>query len=305
MSYTAVQDTPIIVDLVAQARTTGWSINGTTAIHESCNSGNIRVNGYSITAGHTYTFTYQVLSISGGIVRPSLGGVNGVSVNSTGLKSDTITATTNGGFYFYSDANCEIEAFTISDVTESTDPLPTNTIAYSAKLQKWTSFYTFIPDCGTAIFNRCLVFDDGDMYIQLNATDNRSNFFGTQYDSVITFVENNTPTLPKSYLSLSIQANELMVTGEDGITTSLGQVSELAAVDFNKSFMSFGSTSYNANTLEGIYSAGFLRDKNTDLLNGDPLKGTYLIMTLMSTSNVPLVLYTVNIVSKHSAIGAR
>ncbi len=43
--FTTLQNTPLTIDLLAQARTTGWTINGTQAIHESCNAGYIKLVG--------------------------------------------------------------------------------------------------------------------------------------------------------------------------------------------------------------------------------------------------------------------
>ncbi len=304
--YTAIENTPIEVDLIAQAKDTGWSVSGNIASHSSCQSGNIRAIGFTIVAGRTYNFTYEVISISGGNVRPTLGGVNGVAVTTTGFKSDTITASTSAGFYFYSNANCTIQTFTIVDVTPSTVAMPTNTIAFADKLNRWTSFYTFIPDCGTGIFNQCLVFNDGDMYVQQNATNNRCNFFGTQFPAQFQFVENNNPTLIKTFNSIALQSDQLMVTTSDGITTSLGQVSELAAQDFIKGAMSDANSQVSIYTAEGIYSASFMRDKRYDLINGDQLRGNYVVIELTTTNNsAVLELFTVAVNSSRTFVGVR
>jgi len=306
MAFEALQNIPIEVSLVELAKSTGWEVNGAIAQHSSCNSGNVSVIGYPITAGKTYTFTYEVLTISGGNVRPTLGGVNGTAVTTTGLKTDTITAVNSNTFYFYSNANCTIQAFTITDSTPSSDALPMNTIAFADKLQKWTSFYTFVPDCGTALFNQTIMFNDGDMYVQQNGTNNRCNFFGTQFPSVFKFVENSNPTLLKSFNSIALQSNELMVTTNDGITTSLGQVSELAAQDFIKGAMSDSNSQVNIYAAEGIYSASFLRDSRFDLINGDPLQGNYIVIELISENNsAVLQLFTVAVNSSRSFIGVR
>jgi len=306
MSYSAIQNYPIFVNLVEQTNYTGWSVDGVIATHSSCQSGNIDVIGYPIVAGHAYTFTYEVITISGGNVQPYLGGTAGPAVTTTGLKTVTITAATDDDFYFYSNANCTIQAFTINDTTPITTTVPTNTLAFADKLQKWTSFYTFVPDCGTALFNRTIQFNSGNMYIQQNGTNNRCNFFGTQYASVFKFVENSNPTLLKSFNSIALQSNELMVTTNDGITTSLGQVSELAAQDFIKGAMSDSNSQVNIYAAEGIYSASFLRDSRFDLINGDPLQGNYIVIELISENNsAVLQLFTVAVNSSRSSIGVR
>lgn len=146
---------------------------------------------------------------------------------------------------------------------------------------------------------------DGDVYLHEAGSNSRNNFYGVQYQSIIQFVDNIEPAVPKTFQSLSIQCNELMITTTDGIQTSLGQISELCSVDFIKSFLSDGVSQVNVQALEGVYAANFLRDKNTGLLNGDALKGNYIIIELISTSAESLLLYTINVVSRRSPIGSR
>lgn len=309
MSSTAIQNIPIEIDLTELAKTSGWEVNGSIASHSSCNAGNLYVINYPIVAGNTYKFSWQVLSISSGYVQAFLGTSGGTQyTSSTAVVTETITAAgTNPLFYFYSNGTCDIQNFTISEVAESTSLTQKNTMSFSEKTKKWISFYSYIPDNAFSLFTNTYSFYNGNLYVHESGSENRNNFYGTQYQSIIQFVDGTASIMPKSYLSLSIQSNQLMVTGEDGITTSLGQVSELAAQDFIKDYLSDSISSFNVNTIEGIYSASLLRDSNSPggLLNGDPLKGTYLICTLISTENGPLLLYTINIVSKHSAIGSR
>lgn len=309
MATTAVQNTPIEIDLTELAKSSGWTVNGNIASHSSCNSGNLYVINYPIVEGNTYEFSWQPITVTSGYVQAFMGTTGGIQYTAgTGVVTETLTAAgTNPQFYFYSNGNCDIQNFTISEAAESTSLTQQNTMSFSEKTKKWISFYTYIPDNAFSLFTNTYSFYNGDLYVHESGSENRNNFYGTQYQSIIQFVDSAASIVPKSYLSLSIQSNQLMVTGEDGITTSLGQVSELAAQDFIKDYLSDGISSYNVNTIEGIYSAGFLRDSNSPggLLNGDPLKGTYLICTLISTSTGPLLLYTINIVSKHSAIGSR
>jgi hypothetical protein len=308
MSTTAIENTPITIDLVELAKTSGWTVSGSVASHESCNAGNLYVVNYPIIAGQTYKFSWQVLTCSSGYVEAFLGTGHGAQYTApTAVITETVLAAgTNPQFYFYSNGTCSIENFTISVVDVSTSLTQQNTMSFSEKTKKWVSFYTYIPDNAFSLFTNTYSFFDGDLYVHESGTDERNKFYGVQYQSIMQFIENASPTLPKSYLSLSIQSNELMVTGNDGITTSLGQKSELAAQDFIKDFLRDGVTVYNVNTIEGIFSANLLRDKNTGTVeNGDPLKGTYLICTLVSSTTGPLLLYTINIVSKHSFIGSR
>lgn len=305
---TAIEDQPIIISLTDLAPTTGWSVRGDIAFHESCNSGNIYILNYPLVTGQTYTYSWQVITCTSGFVQANLGTAQGAAKTApTAVITETVTATgTNPQFFFFSNGNCSIENFTITQVGFTTSLTQQNTISYSEKTHKWVSFYTYIPDNAFSLFINTYSFFNGDLYIHESGSLSRNNFYGVDYQSILQFVDNVQPLVPKSYLSLSIQCNELMVTGDNGITTSLGQVSELAAQDFIKDYLTDGTSSYNVNTIEGIYSAGLLRDKNTGTIeNGDQLKGNYIIITLISTNNSALLLYTINIVARHSPIGSR
>lgn len=307
MSTTAIQDQPIVISLTDLARSSGWTVAGTIASHTSCNSGNLYILNYPLISGQTYTYSWQVIARSSGFVQANLGTAQGAAQTSpTGVITETVTATgTNPQFFFFSNGTLSIENFTITRVGFTTSLTQQNTIAYSEKTHKWVSFYTYIPDNAFSLFTNTYSLFNGDLYVHKSGSLSRNNFYGIDYQSIIQFVDNVQPIVPKSYLSLSIQCNELMVTGDNGITTSLGQVSELAAQDFIKDYLTDGTSNYNVTTIEGIYSASFWRDKNTDLLNGDQLKGNYIIITLVSTNNSALLLYTINIVARHSPIGSR
>jgi hypothetical protein len=98
-----------------------------------------------------------------------------------------------------------------------------------------------------------------------------------------------------------------MITTEDGIETSLGQISDLVASDFTKATLVDGATTVTINSVEGVYSASLLRDKNSvgGILNGNVLKGNYLLVEIVSTESTKLRLFSVAIHSEKSFIGSR
>lgn len=309
MSFTAVQGQDIVVDLLEYANYTGWAIDGTTAVHSSCVSGKLTFIGRGIVEGTSYTISFEVVSISGGYLQGFIGGVGSSHITSPGIYRATFTAMSggDGNSYFFSDANCVLTNFVLQINPSPISQFQTNTIAYSQKTNKWVSFYTLVPDIGCSLFTKLFTTNQGTLYIHESGAAERNEFYGTQYQSVIQFVDNTAPTVPKTFQSLSIQSNELLITTEDGIETSLGQLSELSDVDFIKDYLTDGVSSVNVQAVEGVYSANFLRDKNSPngLLNGDSLKGNYLLVTLISTSNMALNFYTVNVVSSYSPIGSR
>lgn len=296
MSYSAVQGQPIFVDLLAVADDTGWSIDGNTATHVSCNAGKLRFIRGGTTPGMIYTVTFQVLSISGGILTPVIGGTAGSNITTPGFYQITLTATTTDS-WFYSDCDCAIADFYIVPQESIISQFQQNTIAFSELTDKWGAWYTKVPDIGGSLFENTYEFDRGVMYVSEHNSESRGNFFGVQYPATIFLTTNQQPSLAKTFNSINYQSNMLLVS-PSLIATSLGQASTLEAVDFEQVQYNDGSIGY---TSEGLYQAYFLRDMNIDLVNGDPLKGSWLSIGLQtaSPSNV-LNLFSSEIIYVHS-----
>jgi hypothetical protein len=297
----ALENTPVSIDLTISAQDTGWQIDGVVATHSQCNSGNLINKNYLIVPGLSYTFTYQIISISAGQLLPSLGGVNGVSRTTTGFFSDTIVATTNAPLKFFSDATMSMQTFAIQPTPLAQTSYITNTIAYAELLNKWTSYYTFVPDKGFSMFTDTFTFNQGAMYKHAHGSNSRGNFYGVQFGWRLKFVENENTTIAKTYESLAYQANTLLVTTPSGISTSLGQISELMDVDFLQYTLQDGAVSVNVYTKDGLYSATILRDSNDDINTGDYLKGNYMLVELTNFDPTAAVeLFTIDIKSAKS-----
>ncbi len=304
--YTAIENIPIQADLIAQAKTTGWAITGSIATHTSCNSGYVRLRT-PILAGVTYQVSYAVLSISSGYVQLFAGTTGGVQRTTPGIYVETIVS--NGTeLSFFSNGNCSIQSFNIKDTVVDTSPTQKYTPVYSFDEKKWTEFRTIAPDYGFSIYIDMVTMYQGALYLHENGSPDRNNFYGTQYQTIFQYVENSHPEQLKSYNSIAMQSNELLVTSTDGIVTSLGQVSDLIEADFVKSILNDGVTSVNVESVEGIYSASFLKDKTSrgGLINGDALKGNYITISLTTINgNVALKLFSVAVNASQLHIGVR
>jgi len=298
MSYSAVEDTPIEANLITQANNTGWSIAGDVASHESCNDGRLRLTGYTILAGVEYTVTYSVISISGGYVSLTLGGVEGAHVTTAGLVTETFIATTDGA-YFYSNATCSISIFALQINPVPIDDYQQNTIAFSERTGKWGSWYTFVPDIGFSLNVDSYTYNQGVLYIHANNSPNRCEFYGVQFPATVIFTTNQQPSIAKTFISLNYQSNALMVTAPTGgIVTSNGQVSELIATDFIQATYNNGRVQYDS---EGLFNASFLRDMTVDIINGPQLIGNWCQVSLQTASaSGVLNLYSTEIIYCHS-----
>ncbi len=298
MSYTAIQGTPIVVNLPAEANSTGWSFVGNTAHHESCNAGRLRLTGYTTIAGVEYTITYRVDDISGGYVALTLGGVEGAHETTVGLKTETFTATGTES-YFYSNANCDIDIFALQINPTPIADNQQNTIAYSERTGKWGSWYTFVPDIGMSLNVDNYTYQQGVLYLHSSNSSHRCNFYGTQFPATVVITTNQQPSLTKTYISLNYQSNALLVTAPTGgIRTANGQISELIASDFIQAEYNNGQVQYDS---EGLYNASFLRDIGTGLIEGNILQGNWCEIALQTASpSGVLNLFSTEIVYTHS-----
>lgn len=306
--FSALQNSPIVIDLVQQARTTGWSLlpDGITAAHDSCNSGGITNTAYPLLAGHSYKISWRVLSVSGGYVQLQTPGSNGAMQTAPNLYVETVNPTSNGFASFFSNATCQIQAFNVQDVTAS--GLAGTTIVYSAKNKKWSDMRTFYPDYGWALYTRTILANNGAIYTADNGgtSGNSNNFFGTQFQSTIKFVEAKNPDVIKDFEALNYQANMLLVTTIDGIQSSLGQISTLIDTDFIKQNLADGGLEVTIYQKDGVYSASFLNDENENIVNGSQLRGNYLILELITVDgSTPLTLFSIAVRSRYVPIGSR
>lgn len=310
MSFTILQNTPTIIDLANEARTTGWTIVGGHAEHESCNAGSIEVlpTVYTPITGQAYTISYQISNLTSGSVRLRVGSTNGILRTANGSYTETLTATgVNPRITFYSNGNLWLESFTVKSDQTSDAIKQRNTISFAEAYNKWPSFYSFTSDFGFSFFKDLFTFKDGRLYKHDQSVLNRNNIYGIQYKSVIKFVANGNIGQPKTYLSLSYEGNQLMVTTDNGITTSLGQISELIDIDFLKTTLEDGLTQIDVYDVEGIFSASFWRDtaNGGDIINGDVLKGTFIMIELIQQNNDLLTLKNITVQSSPSKIGSR
>lgn len=301
MSFTTLQNTALEIDLVEQGKSTGWTVNGTTATHELCNAGSMYLLNYPLTLGSTYSFTYKVNSISGGYLKAYAGDTEGATVITTGIKEGELVASgTDLRLRFYSTADLEMEIFNIKEILSDTSAKKTNVIAWAEKNNKWSDFRTSNPDCAFSMFTKLFSCKAGNSYVHKPNSGDRNNFYGTQYQSIVKFPVNSQPTETKTYESIEYKANTLLITTTDGIETSLGQVSDLIESDFLQYALNDGVDAVEVYSAEGNYQAGFLRDKNEDINEGSVLKGNYATIELITTENVVLKLFVVDVKSSKS-----
>lgn len=155
------------------------------------------------------------------------------------------------------------------------------TLAFSEDINRWTSFYNFIPDCGGYIFNQYITYQDGTMWTQ-NTNSTYNSFYGTPYPSSVEIVYNSSPSLIKTFIGVMEQSSAVWVPTT--ISTSNNQLSELASSNFSLK--------------EGVYFSSLLREKTADIKSlyfGNDLKGNWIKLYLALTSSTKQTLLSVDV----------
>ena len=306
MSYEAIQGIPLEIDLNLAGRTTGWTLDGTTATHSSCNNGYLKATGLNLTDGISYTITFVVMSISGGFLRVDIGDTQSANITTSGFKTIVLEASGDLQLQFYSNANCVIELLSIRSNEVITAERQDNTLAFSSQLGKWISFYNFSPDTGESMFTNLYTFNNGVTYLHNPSNPNRANIYGTQYTPIIKAVFNQSPGVVKMFQSINMNSGCLMITDADGVETSLGQISSLSDQDFLQHTLADGASVVNVYDKDGIYLARFLRDINSGTIyDGELLKGNYITVELLTSDPDNLKLINVSVKSVPSIMNVR
>jgi hypothetical protein len=163
------------------------------------------------------------------------------------------------------------------------------TLAFNEDINRWTSFYSFIPDFGGYIFNQYITYKAGAMYTH-NTNSVYNSFYGTPYPSTVDLVYNSSPALIKSFLGLIQQGDTVwsvpvvpVVPIPVYIETNIGQTSTLLSTDFVKK--------------EGVWFASLLRDIGSPggLINGDDLKGNWIKIPLANSSTSKINLLSIDV----------
>lgn len=149
------------------------------------------------------------------------------------------------------------------------------TYVYSEIHDKWICRYSYLPEIGITAVDKMFTIKLGALYVHRKNSP-KNTFYGVTTKPTINIVINSNPAISKTWKNISIQSSELVVTTIDGVQTSLGQISDLLAEDFQ--LYSIGAT--EVYDREGNYYANFLRDKNIDLISGDRLKGNWVTINL-------------------------
>ncbi len=107
--------------------------------------------------------------------------------------------------------------------------MPEVTVTYSPTGEGWTSFWSYHPDWMIGMNNSFFTFKNGSIY-KHDTNTTRNQFYGANYDSVITTILNESPTEIKMFKTLELDSNEAWTAD---ITTDLstGEIQDRWFVD--------------------------------------------------------------------------
>jgi len=157
------------------------------------------------------------------------------------------------------------------------------TLSFNERQNRWTSFYSYIPDMMAVAGIDFISFNNGDLYLH-NDNDDYNVFYGIRSTSDITVVANDEPSAVKFYKSIVVESNSRWRVPE--ATNQDGQKTSLIQTDFED--------------IEGVFWAALLRDENTPnvtnpLIEGDDMRSKELKIAFRNSDTTFVKLFSVGV----------
>ena len=166
--------------------------------------------------------------------------------------------------------------------------VPSQTLAYSEKFNKWTTFYSFKPEMFGDVNLQMLGFTNGRLWLH-NDSEIRNNFYGIQYTSILETIFNNLPSQVKIFEATGVDS--YYAWSVPSATTPNGMETEIVAERFVKR--------------EDSFHAPVMRDKNDPVIgdpqeaivNGRQLRDRTIKVTFENEDTKEVVLLSVSMLS--------
>jgi hypothetical protein len=148
------------------------------------------------------------------------------------------------------------------------------TVAFSEPLNRWVTFYSFVPEFYQKVGTRIVSFFNGAIYLH-EGSNTYNNFYNVQFASQLKIATNQYPDVPKIYHNQAVMPNLWYASLME---TQSGQITSLLSSDYEEK--------------EGVHYAAIMRDLNSvglkpyqsPLISGDFMRGPYMITTLETIS---------------------
>ena len=107
-----------------------------------------------------------------------------------------------------------------------------STVSFTEKTNGWTSFKSFILDCGMSLNGKYYTCSNGELYQHSSDSGNSNTFYGTFTESKIKFVFNDEPSTIKQFKTIGYEGSESRLYNENvGSETSLETNDFLTEID--------------------------------------------------------------------------
>lgn len=260
---TVVQNNSVVFNVTPYLTDRGWEIISPTSMrHSEPNSGNVVINSFVTRPNVTYEYSFIVEGLTSGQVIVSMGGASSSPIVTNGYVQGTLTTINDDPLTIWSNGNLTITNLNLSEQLSTSDrDGKTDTITWSEHRRGWITFKDLLPESGFSMFTKMFTFKNGNLWEHKVDGTTPNNFYGVQYSSRVKFPVSSVGV--KTYHSIAVHANKVLGTTAEGITTQLGNVTDLITYDFTTS-------------ADGVHYANKLRDALLD----EKLKGRYIVVEL-------------------------
>ncbi len=233
---------------------------------------------------------YCTSNIKGVILRVSQDGVEAISIENdiNSWATEFLPQRDGINYFMYGAFDQRLNNYILALTASATDTAQTIYFNENPIQQEkgFKSFLSYNPEFMTTLGILLITFKDGQLYTHDSTQYN--TFYGVTYDSSITPVFNQNHLEKKTFESIEEIGSQVWdcptITTNTNSFNNTKQASNLISQDFAD--------------LESNFNASFLRDSNIDIINGDILKGNYIVVTFRAQQ--PIELVTLDVVSLKS-----
>lgn len=152
-----------------------------------------------------------------------------------------------------------------------------NTLAFDEQVLGWTSFFTYKPDQMFSLQNNFYSIKDGKLWKHYSPSANYGSFYGTQYETSVTFVFNANVSLSKNFQTVNYEGSNgwtitSFISDQTGVDNLDG--SYISTSDTTNAILSYVEGSYDnygnvypAALYPPLNRAGFDRKENKYFAN--------------------------------------
>ena len=181
------------------------------------------------------------------------------------------------------------------------DEIKAETIAYSEWIDRWTSFYSYLPEKMENVGMKVVAFKDGQLWLQ-DSNSVRNNFFGVQYKSEVEPIANENPKNIKVFRAIAVESNKAWSCPK-------------ITIPINAKYLQGMETRIKKGRFvnkEGIFYSEIPKDLNSPgysgvqaLVNGRDMRGKVLNILFQNDDTDEVVFFSFNVKSSLSELSNR